>query len=41
MGINKYYTESQNDFVIYGEKNEDWENYIKGEDYDSFLVKLK
>ncbi len=41
MGINKYFDESNSDFVIFGEKNKEWEVYKNGEIYDSFLIKMK
>jgi len=41
MGIAKYYAEVHEDFEIYGERNEDWENFRKNVDYNGFLVRRK
>jgi len=40
-GINKYLSEVKNDFEIYGELNEDWEQFRNDVDYNGFLVKRK
>ena len=39
MGISKYLSEVKNDFEIYGEVKEGWENFKDGIEYDGFLVK--
>ncbi|NEW81189.1 MAG: hypothetical protein GZ094_02330 [Mariniphaga sp.] len=41
MGITKYLDDAQGDFEIYGEKQEEWEEFRKDIDYDAFLVKRK
>jgi hypothetical protein len=41
MGISKYLEEVIADFEIYGETNDLWEDFEKGKDYLSFLVKRK
>ena len=39
MGISKYLSEVKNDFEIYGEVKEGWENFKDGIEYDGFLAK--
>ena len=41
MGITKYLDEVQNDFVIYGEIENGWEEFKKDVDYAAFFVKRK
>jgi hypothetical protein len=41
MGITKYLSEIQSDFEIYGELNNEWEEFRKDVDYEAFLVKRK
>ena len=41
MGISKYFANVKNDFEIYGELKDDWENFKNGIEYDGFLVKRK
>ena len=41
MGITKYLSEVKNDFEIFGEINDGWENFKKNIDYDGFLIKRK
>ena len=41
MGITKYLEEAQQDFEIYGEIEDDWEEFQKDVDYEAFLVKRK
>ena len=41
MGITKYLEEVLNDFEIYGQINDKWEEFCKGIEYDAFLVKRK
>ncbi len=41
MGISKYFSEVKDDFEIYGELSDSWENFRKEVDYEGFLVKRK
>ena len=41
MGITKYLEEVQQDFEIFGELGEEWEESRKDIDYEAFLVKRK
>ena len=41
MGITKYLDEIQNDFEVYGETEDGWEEFRKNIEYEAFLVKLK
>ena len=41
MGISKYLDEVQNDFVIFGELENDWEEFKKDVEYSAFLVRRK
>ena len=41
MGITKYLGEVENDYEIYGEKEDGWEEFKKNIDYEAFLVKRK
>ncbi len=41
MGINKYLEEGLDDFDIYGEIESNWEEFKRGRNYASFLVKPK
>ena len=41
MGIINYLEEVQQDFEIFGELGEDWEEFRKDIDYEAFLVKRK
>jgi hypothetical protein len=41
MGINKYFDIVESDFEIYGEMQNEWELYIKGKDYQAFVVQRK
>ena len=41
MGITKYLSEVKADFEILGEKNEDWESFKQGVEYDGFLIRRK
>lgn len=41
MGITKFHTEVKKDFEILGERNNDWENFKKGIDYEGFLIRRK
>ena len=38
MGIAKYLDEAENDFEIFGETEEGWEDFKKNIDYEAFLV---
>ncbi|ACU03959.1 DUF6934 family protein [Pedobacter heparinus] len=37
MGITKYLTEIKKDFEVYGMRNEEWETFNKGVEYEAFL----
>ena len=39
MGITRYLEEANTDFEILGEKNNDWEYFMKNIDYEGFLVR--
>lgn len=39
MGITKYLTEIKKDFSIYGMRNNEWQFFNKGIEYDAFLVR--
>lgn len=41
MGISNNIEELKKDFEVYGLKNENWETFIIGKDYQGFLVKRK
>ena len=41
MGITKYLDEIKEDFEIYGELENGWEEFRKDHEYEAFLVKLK
>jgi hypothetical protein len=41
MGINKYLSEVENDFEIYGELGDNWCVFDKGTDFEGFVVKRK
>ena len=41
MGITKYIEEVKKDFEIYGEFEEEWEEFQRDVDYEAFLVKRK
>jgi hypothetical protein len=41
MGITKYLDEIKEDFEIYGELENGWEEFQKDVEYEAFLVKLK
>jgi hypothetical protein len=41
MGISKYLDEIQQDFVIFGEIENGWEEFKKDVDYEAFFVKRK
>lgn len=41
MGIIKYLIEIQKDFEVYGELENDWEEFETGKQYTAFLVKRK
>lgn len=41
MGITKYLDEIRVDFEIFGELENEWEDFRRDFDYDAFLVKLK
>jgi len=41
MGINKYFDIVQEDFEIFGLTQNEWERFIKGEDYRAFAIQRK
>ena len=41
MGITKYINEIVEDFEVYGEFENGWENFRKDVEYGAFIVKLK
>ena len=41
MGISKYYDIVQTDFKIFGQKQNEWERYNKGENYEAFVIQRK
>ena len=41
MGVSKYLTEVKNDFEIYGETEDGWEEFRNGINYEGFLAKRK
>ena len=41
MGINKYFEIVQEDFEIFGLTQNEWEHFIKGKDYQAFVVQRK
>ena len=41
MGLTNNIVDISKDFHVYGLKNDNWEEFIIGEDYEAFLVKRK
>ena len=41
MGINKYFDIVETDFEMYGQIQNEWEPYIKGKDYQTFVIQRK
>ncbi len=41
MGLSKYLEAMQNDFEVYGLRNQEWEIFVKGIEYEAFLAKRK
>jgi len=41
MGISKYLEEAKNDFEIFGQIHSEWEPFVKGTDYEAFVVRRK
>jgi len=41
MGINKYFDIVQEDFEIFGLTQNEWERFIKGKNYQAFIVQRK
>ena len=41
MGITNNLTEIAEDFIVFGLRNDKWEEFLAGEDYEAFLVKRK
>jgi hypothetical protein len=41
MGISKYFDEVQKDFLVFGLRNGEWEEFAKELDYTAFVVRRK
>jgi len=41
MGISKYFEEVQKDFLVFGLRNGEWEEFAKEIDYTAFVVRRK
>lgn len=41
MGINKYFDIVQEDFEIFGLTENEWEPFVKGRNYQAFVVQKK
>jgi hypothetical protein len=41
MGITKFYPEMVLDFELYGQANQEWQEFEIGKEYDAFLVQRK
>ena len=41
MGINKHFDTVKEDFEVYGEFQNEWEEYIKDKNYQAFVVKKR
>jgi hypothetical protein len=41
MGITKYLNDVKEDFELFGERDDDWENFRKNIHYDGFLIRRK
>jgi hypothetical protein len=41
MGISKFISEVKDDFEVYGELDDGWEEFRPGIDYNGFLVRRK
>ena len=41
MGINKYFDIVQEDFEVFGLAENEWEHFIKGKNYQAFVVQRK
>lgn len=41
MGISKYFDEVQKDFLVFGLRNGEWEEFAKEIDYTAFVVRRK
>ena len=41
MGISKYIDEVQNDFIVYGQSENEWKIFMKSVEYEAFIVKRK
>ncbi len=41
MGINKYFDIAAEDFEIFGLTKSEWERFIKGKDYQAFVIQKK
>lgn len=41
MGLTKYYHEITADFSLYGQLNDEWQEFTPGVDYQAFIAKRK
>ena len=41
MGITKYFDEVKHDFLLFGLRNGEWEEFTKEIDYTAFVVRRK
>jgi hypothetical protein len=41
MGITKFFPEVKENFEVLGERNDDWETFVKNVEYEGFLVRRK
>ena len=41
IGVSKYITEVEKDFLVYGQIHNEWEPFVKDVDYEAFVVKRK
>jgi hypothetical protein len=41
MGISKYLNDVKNDFEVFGQIKKSWESFVKGKEYEAFLITRK
>lgn len=41
MGLTKYLDQAEKDFILYGQKDGEWEIFVKDRNYEGFLVHRK
>lgn len=41
MGLSRHFEEMQKEFEIFGLRNEEWNSFVKDEEYDAFLARRK